>query len=142
MHIEKDHAISAVAISAGMQNTTNTSTVQDWAHSHGFGVVESYVEIANLAIISATLANEVAACPDFFDDGFPGVYAYEVDEPLGAFALAQIEEYGSTVQSLTDEVIVHELGRLALAYFLKADKPIPHTREIIKAHTDYAEELP
>lgn len=135
MHIETETAVSAVAISVGMNIATNWDKISDWGSKNGMGAVEVYSEIAELAALSTKLANAVAACDDFKGDGFPGVYAYEVDEPLGTYVVQSLNEH----ETLTAGDVVRHLGRLALLYFSKVGKPIPLTRDIVRELTGFSQ---
>jgi len=144
MHIDSEALTSAVAITVGM-NIRDYDPVYDWAGDNNMGGVELYHEIGQLAALSCQLANTVAACPDFEHEGFPGVYAYEVDEPFGAWLAQQMREgalpTGESDNLLTPQIKL-ELGRLAAAYFDKAERPIPYTDAIIFELTGYVRQAP
>jgi len=142
MHITTDTLTSAVAITVGMMIGPHDK-VFDWAADNGWGGVELYSEIGELAALSYTLANAVADCPDFKYDGFPGVYAYEVDEELGEWLAKAMREKTlptgpETPPSLIDyPEVKHKLGSLATAYFDQAGCPIPYADAIIARMTGY-----
>jgi hypothetical protein len=137
--IHQEALISAVALTIGM-NIGHHDPVFDWAEQNGWGGLELYRELGQVAALSYDLMTKVAACPDFAFDGFPGVYAYETDEDLGAW-LAQVMRSGELPTSHDGLAempkVKHQLGELALDFFDKAQRPIPHAESIIKELTGY-----
>lgn len=136
MHIDPDALTSAVAITSGMFAVGMPIT---WAQQYDLGAVELYSEIGRYAALSCQLGNEAAACPDFANGGFPGVYAYEVEEPFG-HELAELVRRGlgdPTENGAGEAPLKATLGRLALEFFDKAERPIPFTEAIIERLTGY-----
>lgn len=148
MYIHTEAAASAVAIAVGMKLDSYFNHYMPIANLCNMGGIEFYTEIGKLAAISAAMANEVADCPEFKGDGFPGIYAYEVDEEIGEYIRArtlgligteeQVANKGTFDLTLAgNEEVMHRLGMMALTYFEQVGKPIPLSAAIIEKHTGY-----
>lgn len=136
MHIHRDVGASAVAITVGLGTLNDSHPIYAWKERVAGGFVELYAEIGALAALSNELSDRIGNCIEFHHDGFPGVYAYEVDEALGA---SLVELLADSTEPMTGPKVKAKLGELALAFFKQVDKPIPITREVIKVMTGYVE---
>jgi len=139
MLIHKSACVSAIAIYRACRHDTDGSAMHLWAETQGWGAIEFWIEIANLAALSADLAAQVADCSDFNTESFPGVYAYEVDEELGERLWLLVCE--GKLKSLDGPLAKYWLGRLAHLFFSQneqggvSDRPVANA--IIETLTGY-----
>jgi hypothetical protein len=108
---EKWIAVNAMSLMFGLQKAAGAQLVHQMQEASGGGFVDALTEIAPLSIKTAEVELAVfAAC----EDGFPGVFQYEVTELLGE-ALAH--ELPKDTQCLQD-VLMQKLGDLAYEFML------------------------
>lgn len=131
-------AINAVAIAVGIDFKTHGDFFHAWGERHNMGDIEFYQELAELAQLSCTLMNHVYQCPDFINDGFPGVYQYEVDEEFGKELASMIDDGELDEEGFQANIVREVLGRLATDFFDKAGRPIPQADQIILNLTGFS----
>lgn len=127
-----DTATSAIAMAVGLDFNANQDAISKFAENNGAGMLEFYSALGAFAELSAKLANAVAACPDFAEADFPGVYAYEVDGEYGEEVTRRIIAGGNT----SEQAMRYVLGMLAADFFSQCDDA-PHALAIIKEMTGY-----
>jgi hypothetical protein len=78
MHIENDKGVNVAALTCGLNVTDDL--IKAW----GQGGVELYHELSDWADIVTTEEGILAMLLEEQDEGWPGVFVYEVTEELGA----------------------------------------------------------
>ena len=117
MHITSDKGVNAIALSAGV-NITN-ELLDKW----GMGCVELYHAISEWADIVTQEEDCLSKVLAEEETGWPGVFAYEVTESVGADIRRSIE-----VGTVPTDECVREWTRLAIISFCRnAENPLAVT---------------
>lgn len=114
-YIRMNAQVSTAAMMIGIDVAANAQAINARCEKLGIGQLEFLFQVAKWAWLSCLAGKAASASPDCAD-GFPGVWAYEVDEPYGKAMLARWLEGDSLEPGFANEI----LGKI-VAGFLTRD---------------------
>lgn len=123
---------SAVAIAEGMGLfiASGNLALADWKEEHGYGYIDVYTDLAQLAAAGTALRDAVAREPDVVDVRDRAAYHREVDERLGQMIVFGCKR-DHRMQAIDGSPMRRGLARLAYDYFGAAQRPCARLGELI-----------
>ena len=132
MDPDESGGASAIAIAEGMGLfvASGNLALADWKDRAGYGYIDVYTDLAQLAAAGTALRETIAREPDVVDVRDMATYHREVDERLGEMIAFGCKRY-QRMDAIDGPQMRRELARLAFDYFGAAQRPSARIGEFI-----------